>query len=278
MRLGDVALGLEDGHVVAHGGAGHAEVVPLDERLASRSAPWWRRSRRRWRAAPRTDDRRHYPSVHLPLASILRLPAARTPTDAPCSCVSAPGGSAPVATSLVHGEAVATRDKSKDFCAGDLQGRSRRQALSRSRVDVSAVGTDTATADPSRRAGDHHDGARSSTGCCPRTPRSTATCSRTPCDGRASSISRTDCIGRCGPRCATGRCCMPGCSTWTPRSTTRCRPDAATTRSSDLAVLRRFGLPDRRWKGRRHRPWAVTAFANCVEGTPKPARSKVDTN
>ena len=33
VRLGDVALGLQDGHVVAHGGAGDAEVVPLDERL-----------------------------------------------------------------------------------------------------------------------------------------------------------------------------------------------------------------------------------------------------
>src|SRR6478735_1391325 len=35
VRLGDVALGLEDRHVVAHGGAGYAQVVPLDERLAA---------------------------------------------------------------------------------------------------------------------------------------------------------------------------------------------------------------------------------------------------
>ncbi len=61
VRLGDVALGLQNGHVVAHGRAGHPEVVPLDEGSSSRSAPWSTRSRRRWRAAPRTDGRRHYP-------------------------------------------------------------------------------------------------------------------------------------------------------------------------------------------------------------------------
>ncbi len=33
VRLGDVALGLQNRHVVAHGRAGHAEVVPLDEGL-----------------------------------------------------------------------------------------------------------------------------------------------------------------------------------------------------------------------------------------------------
>src|SRR5262249_46410482 len=33
VRLGDVTLRLQDRHVVAHGGAGHAEVVTLDERL-----------------------------------------------------------------------------------------------------------------------------------------------------------------------------------------------------------------------------------------------------
>jgi len=33
VRLGDVALGLEDGHVVAHRCAGYAEIVPLDQRF-----------------------------------------------------------------------------------------------------------------------------------------------------------------------------------------------------------------------------------------------------
>src|SRR5439155_19907381 len=34
-RLGDVTLGLQDRHVVAHGRAGDAEVVPLDEGLGT---------------------------------------------------------------------------------------------------------------------------------------------------------------------------------------------------------------------------------------------------
>ena len=30
-----------------------------------------------------------------------------------------------------------------------------------------------------------------------------------------SSTSKTACTARCGRRCATARCCTPGCSTWT---------------------------------------------------------------
>ena len=53
VRLGDVALVLERGHVVADRGRRDAEVVPLDQRLGARPAPGWRRSPRRWRAARR---------------------------------------------------------------------------------------------------------------------------------------------------------------------------------------------------------------------------------
>ena len=53
VRLGDVALVLQRGHVVADGGRRDAEAVPLDERLGARPAPRWRRSPRRSRAARR---------------------------------------------------------------------------------------------------------------------------------------------------------------------------------------------------------------------------------
>ena len=53
VRLGDVALVLERGHVVADRRRRDAQVVPLDQRLGARPAPGWTRSPRRWRAAPR---------------------------------------------------------------------------------------------------------------------------------------------------------------------------------------------------------------------------------
>ena len=91
VRLGDVALGLQHGHVVAHGRARHPEVVPLDAATWSRSAPWWRRSRRRWRATPRTDGRRHYPCVHPPFSktrlhfTVISRRYASSPPQRPCS-------------------------------------------------------------------------------------------------------------------------------------------------------------------------------------------------
>ena len=78
VRLGDVALRLEDGHVVAHGRAGHAQVVPFDERL--------RADRLLGRHEVRDDGSQHLePTIvgttHLftsQSASILRLSAGAT--------------------------------------------------------------------------------------------------------------------------------------------------------------------------------------------------------
>ena len=59
VRLRDVALVLQHGHVVADGRAGHPEVVPVDQRLGADRLLGGARSRRRSRAAPRSDGRRH---------------------------------------------------------------------------------------------------------------------------------------------------------------------------------------------------------------------------
>ena len=69
VRLGDVALGLQHRHVVAHGRTGHAQVVPLDQRSSSRSAPW--SATKSATMARSTSKRRSsaLPIVHLPPAS-----------------------------------------------------------------------------------------------------------------------------------------------------------------------------------------------------------------
>src|SRR6476659_5829103 len=44
-----------------------------------------------------------------------------------------------------------------------------------------------------------------------------------PYGGAASSTSKTGCTGPSGPRCATGQCCTPECSTWMRACVSDCR-------------------------------------------------------
>ena len=73
VRLGDVALVLQHRHVVADGRAGHAQVVPLDQR-SDAPAPGWPRSRRRWRADLETTVVRGHVTSRVPVPAAGRGP------------------------------------------------------------------------------------------------------------------------------------------------------------------------------------------------------------
>ena len=161
VRLGDVALLLQHGHVVAHGRAGDAEVVPLDDRSWSRPAPGWPRSRRRSRAGPRTVCRPCSTCDHLPFSIIAGsgVPnlVGRPPLPcAKCRCTSSVGPAdrpaAEPAQALLWWPRRARQTRAD---AGDDLQRWRGAALPRARPVDAGLGPDPAAADPDGRAGHH---------------------------------------------------------------------------------------------------------------------------